>query len=383
MSNIYDIDLNDIIDDNNTDVMSLNKVDYAPSSGRISGGKLYDQGSYGCIFMPTLKCKDDKQVLPKNTQITDGTTIDKLIIASQAEDEFNISKSIHEIPLWKNYFIVSDTICEPAPLSQQVEKDLSKCKPIQGANLSSFRILRMTFGGTPLSLFRANVKNFPVMDMFKHLLEAVSLMTLFGIVHRDLHQGNILVDKSNVARIIDFNLSINARKPVTSNDIRHSFVIDTFQEPPDSCLVNAISLGFRGQYIIDNLINGSFILRNIQSVLGISLDEMKEDLEEFYRQSVSAQTGNDEKWFKTYWRTIDSWSIGANFVIMILRLSMWKEFVPVWKEINPIITPILKKLCEVNPMKRYDAVQALNMLDPQNYIIRKYAKSWLNKVGTK
>ncbi len=347
------------------------------------GGQLYDEGYYGCVFMPKLKCAGDKQSLPKNTQIINGTPIDKLIIASQAEEEFDISQSIQEIPLWKNYFIVSESICEPAPIQQQTEKDLSKCKPLEGKSLSAFRILRTTFGGVPLLLYRINVNNFPLMDMFKHMLEGVSLITLFGIVHRDLHQGNILIDKENVLRIIDFNLSVNARHNITSQDLRHGYTLAAFQEPPDSTLVNAISLGYNGERIINAIINGKSILRNIQSVLGVSLEDMRTSLEDAYTYSSSIQKGDDVKWFRTYWRTIDSWAVGCNFVLIIMKLSLWPEFQKQWKQVGPIMIPILKKLCEINPIKRYDAVQALHELDSQNYIIRKYAQGWLQKINKK
>jgi len=362
--------------------MSDNIMSDESENNVISGGKLYDEGYYGCVFMPALKCRDDdKQTLPKNTQIKNGKVLDKLILASEAEDEFDISQSIHEIPLWKNYFIVSDTMCEPAPIQQQTEKELSRCKVIDGKTLSAFRILRMTFGGVPLSLYRVNVDTFPLIDMFKHLLEGVSLLTLFGIVHRDLHQGNILIDKSNVARIIDFNLSINARHEITSRDIRHGYTLSAFQEPPDSTLVNAVALGYRGERVIESIIYQKPIFRNIQSLLGVSLDEMKQDLEYFYEKSVSVQNGYDDKWFRTYWRTIDSWAIGVNFIMIIMKLSMWPQFQQTqWKQDGPKMIPILKKLCEVNPVKRYDSVQALQALDPQNYIIRRYGQNWLTKV---
>ncbi len=358
-----------------------NNADYEDDT-KQAGGKMYDEGYYGCIFVPRLKCSGDKQTLPKNTQIKDGVPLDKLIIASQAEDEFDISQSIQEIPLWKNYFIVSESMCEPAPIQEQTEKDLSKCQPLQGKTLSAFRILRMTFGGVPLLLYRTNAATFPLIDMFKHILEGVSLLTLFGIVHRDLHQGNILIDKSGVARIIDFNLSVNARHTIKSQDLRHSYTLSPFQEPPDSTLVNAISLGYKGERIINAIISGKSILRNIQSVLGISLEEMASDLDYFYSKSISVQTGDDVKWFQNYWRTIDSWAIGCNFILIIMKLSLWPQFQEQWKQVGPKIIPILKKLCQVNPINRWDSIQALSSLDPQNYIIRKYAQGWLAKTGT-
>ncbi len=367
--------------DLNNDILNDEDIEDFNDNTKYNGGSLYDQGYYGCVFMPKLKCANDKLTLPKNTQVKDGIILDKLIIASQAEEEFDISQTIQEIPLWKNYFIVSESICEPAPIEKQNEKDLSKCKPLENNTLSAFKILRMTFGGVPLNLYKVNANNFPLLDMFKHVLEGISLLTLFGIVHRDLHQGNILIDKQGVARIIDFNLSINARHNITSSDIRHAYTLSPFQEPPDSTLVNAIALGYNGERIINAIINKKSILRNIQSVLGITLEDMYNSLYETYSNSSAIQEGNDAKWFRTYWRTIDSWAVGCNFILIIMKLSLWPEFQSQWKQIKSTMIPVLKKLCEVNPIKRYDAVQALAEIDPQNYIIRKYAHNWLSKVN--
>ena len=43
---------------------------------------------------------------------------------------------------------------------------------------------------------------------------------------------------------------------------------------------------------------------------------------------------------------------------------------------------VLRKLCETNPAKRYDAVQALNELDPENAIIKNYAQPWLRHLAS-
>ena len=72
------------------------------------GGRLFDEGLYGCIFTPTLDCKPGS----RRGSITEDKDalhppISKLILSDDAELEFSISKMIRKIPLWKNYFVVS------------------------------------------------------------------------------------------------------------------------------------------------------------------------------------------------------------------------------------------------------------------------------------
>ena len=70
-----------------------------------------------------------------------------------------------------------------------------------------------------------------------------------------------------------------------------------------------------------------------------------------------------------------------NIVDFISKLSLWPEFSATLNKVRPKLFPVLRRLCEVNPMRRIDCVQALNMLSPNSFIIRKYSKEWLAKVG--
>jgi serine/threonine protein kinase len=344
----------------------------------LSGGKLFDEGQYGCIFTPPLECKTKtKQVLAE-----DGSELplSKLILTDDAEHEYGISKVIRQIPLWKNYFVVSESICEPA--AQQKDKELKDCPVLDTYKLSDFRILSMPYGGVPLNLYRIDLAKFDFMAFITHFIEAGALMNLFGVVHRDIHQGNILVDDEHVPRIIDFNLAIFAQKPVTTSLLTHTYNVVTGQEPPDSTLVNAIHLGHNAERVIDSIINKKPIMRKIRNILGISADAQLQTLEKFYLDSKSVKSGNSAGWFNNYWRTIDSWAIGVNIIILILKLSLWPEFALTLKRVRPKLFPVLKALCEVSPVKRIDCVQALNIIAPNSFIIRKYGKAWLAKVGT-
>lgn len=343
----------------------------------LSGGKLLDEGMYGCIFTPPLECKTKT----KKTLIEDpdNPPIGKLILKSAAENEYSISKVIRQIPLWKNYFIVSESICEPSTI--QKDKQLSECDVLEDNKLSNFRILTMPYGGTALNIYRFNISTFEFTDFIIHLIECGAILNLFGIVHRDIHQGNILVDDEQVPRIIDFNLSIPVNSNITVNKLKHSYNYVTGQEPPDSTLVNAIMLGYNYEKVIDSVIQKKPIIKKIRNILGVSEYSQKQSLEKFYLDSKSVKSGDSVKWFNNYWRTIDSWAIGVNIIDLISKLSLWPEFSLILKKNRSKLFPVLKKLCEVSPLNRIDCVQALNYLAPNSFIIRKYGKPWLAKVG--
>ena len=342
----------------------------------FSGGKLLDEGSYGCIFTPVLQCKNKKEPIGDDNH----PPISKLILTDSANLEYSISKIIRQIPLWKNYFVVSESICEPSPI--QKDKDISKCGIIDNHKLSDFRILTMPYGGKSLNTYRININNFDFMEFVIHFIEAGAVLNLFGIVHRDIHQGNILVDDEQVPRIIDFNLAIPVNKKVSSSDLDHTYNYITGQEPPDSTLVNAINLGYKSERVINSLIDKKPIMRKIRSILGVSQYEQHLALDKFYSESKSVKAGDSVAWFNNYWRTIDSWAIGVNIVDLIAKLSLWPEFSSTLRKVRPDLFPVLKKLCDVSPVHRIDCVQALNKLAPNSFIIRRYGKAWLAKVGT-
>lgn len=340
-----------------------------------SGGHLMDEGMYGCIFTPSLRCKNKKdQPPPSKTPL-----LSKIIGVESATLEYSIASIIRGIPLWKNYFAVATSICEPS--LKQTDEDISKCEVITSKPLSAFRILSMTYGGSPLHNYRFQVDSFDMMNFFTHLISAGALLSLFGIVHRDLHQGNVLVDNETVPRIIDFNLSI-IKENVTEDELAHSHNVMLPQESPDATLVNAISLGYKRSKVIRSILLKKPIIKKLRSLLGMSYETMVQSLDQFTSTSKSMLSGDTLLWFNTYWRTIDSWSIGVIIVELLSTFSLWSGFAPTIIKHKAQLFPLLRRMCAVNPLQRIDCVQALYYLQPNHFIIRKYGKAWMDKVGT-
>ena len=346
------------------------------------GGKYYDSGSYGCIFTPALKCKPGTETVvddgkPRGKQIT------KIMQVDNAIDEFIIGKRIHRIPLWKNYFLVAEAICEPAAKQDFTKSNITQCDILQKYPLNRLRLLRTVFGGTPLVSYKFNFKADSFYDMAVHLIRGGALLTLYGIVHRDLHHGNVLIDGAGVPRIIDFNLSVDIRADIANQIGLHTYNVNLFQEPPDSTIVNAVAQGMSAEKVIDDIIQKKDILRSIQSVLGVNKAHMRAALEGFYEASRAMQTGNYVKWFKGYWRTIDSWAIGSILVYILEKQLMWPSFQKEssYKTYSDKFLKVLRGMCDMDPRRRLDCVQALAALEPKDFIIGKLAGEWLKKVG--
>jgi serine/threonine protein kinase len=340
------------------------------------GGRLIDQGNSGCIFTPALHCKykkhDQKPI--KGEQI-----VTKLIHKDDANQEYTISMIIREIPLWRNYFSVALSMCVPS--TKQTEKDLSECKPLDKAPISTFRILPVPYAGLQIFRYKFSAKTFDMMNFFTHLIGAGALLALFGVVHTDLHMGNILVDHHGIPRIIDFNLAIIKEK-VTINRIEHAYGVIWSQESPDATLINAIAHGYTPSNAIPSIILKKPIMKKIRSMLSITNETMIEQLEQFAATSASITSGNVLGWFKNYWCKIDSWAIGVIIVYLLSSFSVMSEFTPMIMKHKPRLIPLLRRMCAINPIQRIDCVQALYYLQPDHFIIRKYGKKWLEDVGS-
>jgi serine/threonine protein kinase len=343
---------------------------------RQTGGKFLAAGQYGCVFMPTLKEKEVIGKLPTNDKVLDGTKLDKLMLPEEADLEFGIAKKIQAIPNWKDYFLVAEAMFIPA--SKQKEKDLEECEPIGNTELSKLRILRMTYGGTPLNKFSTKFHNFQFDRFVRHLLEAVVLLTLHGISHLDLHSANILVDNHGMPRIIDFNLSVDARSTdIVVDKISHKYMSSLMQEPPDSTLLTAISRKKAGDDVpnisdvVDDIMKEKTILKTARSVLGMTEKEQRQGMINFLETSKAVRNGDLELWYRTYWRVNDSWAFATNIIVLINRMMLFKAFEDRWGPEVMRIRGTLTKMMNTNPRERYDAVQALYEMYPQSPFLTK------------
>jgi len=354
------------------------------------GGKQLAAGSYGCVYVPTLAVKGQEKKLMRNDTIEGETKLDKLMLPDEAILEYGIAKKVQHIPGWKEYFLVAEAMYIPEAREKQTEKNLAKCEVIQDEQLNQLRVLRLTYGGIALSKFSLQPHAMSFMKFAIHFMEGVALMTLFGIVHLDLHSGNILVDKDGVPRIIDFNLSVFSQEkgPIVDR-VSHSYNVTLMQEPPDCVLVNAVGRRLKDKKgvpdslgVIEEMMETKTILKTMRIVLNITEEEQRQGMMDFIKESKAVYTGDMELWFRTYWRVNDSWAVVANLVNLIRRMSLWNSFGLTLMEpavSNLLVT--LKKMCHTDPRKRYDAVQGLAEVDPENPIILKYGKAWLAKVN--
>jgi serine/threonine protein kinase len=346
---------------------------------------LLQEGVYGCIFTSKLHCKKNSVVVvDPSKDIRKGIKVNKLLLIGEADTEISISKRINKIPYANHYFIVSESICEPA--AKQTEAGLNKCTIVEGHSLTDFRILSIPYGGVDMKQYKPDVSRFSLTYFFSHLVEAGALMNLFGIVHSDLHEGNVVMDSHGVPRIIDFNISLYIlHREDIMRKLSHLHNLDIVQESPDCVLINAIQSGMEAYSVMESISAKKKGLSDITSILAYSQSEMKKDLYEFYRQSESAQSGKLMEWFDSHWHTIDSWSIAYMIIQRWKTMLVFPSFMKKLEDDSKKdrMVGVLRKMLHVNPFKRIDCVQALAEWNPSHHILTlPVAKKWLKSPNT-
>jgi len=192
----------------------------------LVGGQAINGGAYGCVFSPSLKCKDGSR------HAGDGKEITKLMRSKYKEREYGeiqkYRRVLSRIPHYQRYFLISGyTICEPSPLT---ESDLvnfdSKCKSLTrmniteknvNENLESLVAMNMPYGGVELAkyMFESEHKQERLVRLNRRLCElfkfGVMPMNKLGVFHCDLKDNNILVDEGSdglKTRVIDWGSAI-------------------------------------------------------------------------------------------------------------------------------------------------------------------------------
>ena len=339
----------------------------------MEGGKYLGKGRYGCVFQGPLLC--EKKQLSK-------TKVGKITDPEEASYELHAYKELHNIHEAKDYFIIPDSSCKPRPLESQIDQEINKCHLLREYELDKLTQIAMPYGGLALykqTLYGPKRVNFFI--LFKQLLEAGSLMLLHGFVHYDIHNSNVIVDKYNIPRLIDFGQSFSVDE-ISLKSIGNRWKrLDPSHavEPPEITFLTSIRNGNSFEDTVINVMPQKLILYKIEKLLGLSVKKQISSLAYFFEHSSSFKNDDKVKFWKTFYPGFDSWSIGVLLIEFYEKLLLSYEFVESseWKLKRGIIIDILRKLLSANPKERIDCVEALNMFDPFNDIYLKYGVKWL------
>jgi serine/threonine protein kinase len=345
------------------------------------GGALIGEGGYGCIFQPALICKG-------RTRPFKAGRLGKFTAKEDMANEIRAALHFKNEPAAKQYMILPylDTLCSPKPVAQQKEKQLNQCEPMNRFGYSKMLQYEMDYGGTTLSGRMKTLNSKFAYDTFiRRMLEIGAYITLHGIVHNDLHDKNVLVNRYFVPRLIDFGRSILV-KDIDPDMIKQLQGVvynpRLGQIPPESSAQDGVNEGVSFSRILYDLQKQKVELLYAERYLGLSRARQMADFKAFWESSRAVQQGDWLNFLKTYWSVIDSWSIGGILLYMMRVLLSFKEFgeSSAWKSIRSKVRTVLRGMMRASPRDRLDCVEALALYDPANDLVTgDIGRAWLDK----
>lgn len=321
------------------------------------GGRLLGAGSYGCTFSPAPRCADGTEY----KTVGGLPAVGKL--AFRDDGELPIGQAIMKLPLASNYFALPSKTCRPAlPLN-----DPDTCELLEDTDGSYVTMLIMPDGGATMDhyLHRPTAVADNFVQIFKHLLEGMIIYQDAGYIHNDIHSANVLVDKHNVARYIDFG---RAYRPATINTLASAKISPVFNtkpswRPPEvylwKMLANRVSDGVRK--IIDGNEDYSLLERLYPSRTSASVALNRIAL------VMKPLVGRDDfgAFARKYGTRMDSWRIG------LMMWDAWGKIMlassipgsamkshPILKQ-SAKISHIIGGLTDFDVATRWDAKKAL------------------------
>lgn len=273
------------------------------------GGIPIFAGAQGCVFKPSLKCKNR----PRN--YNDGN-ISKLGEMKSVEAEMReyeqIKRYLMHIKNYKQYFSVQAAICEPDRLEPH---DLVKFDDvcinfklqglnISGANvnenLSKLRIINMPDLGIDLKKWmdQTGFNAERIRKLNDHistlLIHAVGPMNRLGVIHNDLKSENVMIDRNNDVRIIDWGLAgISTAKQVIP--VRH-FMNNpvTFNRPFSTMVISTDVLE----------LYSSIVLKPMTTPSELTMEQIKHFTRAVYKEYIDAHNIDGYKYLQYIFKSM-------------------------------------------------------------------------------
>ena len=259
-----------------------------------SGGEALASGGFGCIFKPALKCKG------KDTRI-DG--VSKMSIERHGEQEMleieRIKDRLTTIKNHQQYYLLDVEMCKPDKLTDEDKKQFDKkCFALTRYNISEKNVNNRLDRLTILNMPDAGIdlhdwivgngkitreKMFLLNDLVIRLLKyGVRPMNEAGVIHHDLKDRNIMIDKHLETRIIDWGLA----GVVKDNKIPEEIMNRPLQfNTPFSSMI--LSNEFKLNYnVFLQRVKDGIILFNSMNVRNYVINEYLIKLSRYYDYSV-------------------------------------------------------------------------------------------------
>jgi len=320
-----------------------------------TGGSIIGQGSYGCVFDPPLSC--DKPI-NKNKKVG------KVTSRSEANHEYSISSHLKTLPYADEYFVLVETTCIPNARSKQIDKTIPECKTLDSVKIPSTVQLILPFGGRSLVQSKRGYTGDEFYNIGKHLLEAGTLLLLGGLVHSDIHSGNVLMN--GTPRLIDYGKAWFPKNLVDYNNVVNEFNPKPMAGTPEENIISAYKSNININFALAKITDEKTVLSYIYKLTGKTPESQINELRKFMGSSLAFREKHWQSFYKIYWKKIDAWGIGSVLIINFINTLMLYESS---NSQLKLILPVILGLCSIDPGIRLDCAEALELWAPDSKIL--------------
>jgi serine/threonine protein kinase len=173
---------------------------------KLKGGEFLGQGTYGCVFFPSIKCRDRLQ--QKEYYLKGVSKVFKT--KKHMDDELKETNKISKMDKQGLYTNKALGSCEVSTENFSSE-ETGPCRymPTSKKALKSSIYHQIFYEHKGIDLNQFMRKQYSLSDTFNYvlnLMKGIQLLIKHNYVHLDLKPDNVLISDSNKALLIDFGL---------------------------------------------------------------------------------------------------------------------------------------------------------------------------------
>ena len=239
-----------------------------------------NQGAYGCILKPGIKCDGTKALEGYISKIQKKKP--------RTDNEPIIGKILREkVPQFDRYFAPALEVC-PANLSMVKKNEIEKCKVYKNnKDNEAFVSIKIKYLGekTLSNYLDIHYQNSPktfishVKDSYTYLADAIKELIRLEIVHNDLKLNNVMYsDKYNLPIIIDFGMAYQMKDLLHNEKLQTIFFTENFEE----MLVNIAKYP---PWCIQKLYIGSIVRHEGWETKHVNIDSLKQITKTFLAEN--------------------------------------------------------------------------------------------------
>lgn len=307
----------------------------------------FSSGSYGCVYYPEFTCLG-KRSTKKFKENVSKLSLNNFYTSNEVEVGVILKKYVKDKRL-----LGIHRSCNVSKGKVQNMNKQHSCKIIEeSSNLDNFVLLYSKFIDNVEAhefMKKYNTIN-TILVILDTLLSKIGKMQKFGIIHNDLHFGNVLIERKGDERsihdmnmlttnlkefknriyVIDYGLAIQQRKFMIDNKINYAYLKKICIGFDPSWKYSSLEyhfmsyLIFQGneisKKIVDKIVNIYVDNHPIMNLLPpIFVDNYKKGAKKYYEKYIVMERDDVVKDAMKYWKTWDIYHICVKFVSLFLE----------------------------------------------------------------